>query len=217
MVFKRRDKRRPLIWLSDLLWPKGGWHRAARYLQHRLHRLPDTPQKISRGVAAGVFACFTPLFGMHFFVAVLIAKIIRGNFIAALLGTFAGNPLTYVPIGVVSLKMGHFLLGTQFDHANERSFVGKFFDAATDFWTNFKAIFTGADANWDGLILFGREVFLPYLVGGIIPGLVAAIASYYVMLPMVLAYQSRRKKRLRVKLEKLRKRAAGEDGRGKRM
>ncbi|WP_417250502.1 DUF2062 domain-containing protein [Celeribacter sp.] len=216
MVFKRRDKLSPLMWLSNVLWPKGGWHRAALYLRHRLHRLPDTPQKIARGVAAGVFVSFTPFFGLHFVIAFLGAKLVRGNFIAALLGTFVGNPLTYVPIGVISLKMGHFMLGTAFDHAHERSFVGKFFDAARDFWINFKALFTGADANWDGLIVFGREVFLPYLVGGILPGLVAAIAAYYLTLPMIVAYQARRKKRLRAKLEKLRKRAAGEKVSGKR-
>ena len=31
--------------------------------------------------------------------------------LAALTGTFFGNPLTYVPIGVISLNFGCFILG----------------------------------------------------------------------------------------------------------
>ncbi|WP_417258237.1 DUF2062 domain-containing protein [Celeribacter sp.] len=204
MVFKRRNKLPPLTWLARSLWPKGGWHRAALYLQHRLHRLPDTPQTISRGVFAGIFSVFTPFFGLHFFVAYALVKLVRGNVIAALLATFVGNPLTYVPIGIVSLKMGHFILGTEFDHVHERSFLGKFVDAADDFWRNFLAIFSDADANWDALGRFFHEVFLPYLVGGIVPGLVAGLVGYYVTLPMIVAYQARRRKKFKAKLEKLR-------------
>ncbi|EKE74084.1 MULTISPECIES: DUF2062 domain-containing protein [Roseobacteraceae] len=208
MVFKRREKLTPLKWLSQVIWPKGGWSRAARYLQHRLHRLPDTPHKIARGVFAGVFTVFTPLFGFHFFIAYAIAKLTRGNVIAALLATFVGNPLTYVPIGVISMKMGHFILGTRFNHEAERSLVGKFFDAADDFWQNFLALFTERDTNWDALIRFFHEIFLPYLVGGILPGIVAGLAAYYVTLPMIAAYQKSRRGRLKAKLEELRRKKA---------
>ena len=111
MVFKRRD-RRP-IWkvVVDFIYPRGGWTRAATYVKYRLRRLPDTPEKISRGVWAGVFAAFTPFYGMHFLVAFILARLMRGNVIAALMATFFGNPLTYVPIGVAALWTGHWLLG----------------------------------------------------------------------------------------------------------
>lgn len=205
MVFKRRDKLTPQQWLAQALWPKRGWGRAVQYMKHRLHRLPDTPHKIARGVFAGVFTVFTPFFGLHFIIAALLAKLMRGNVIAALLATFVGNPLTYVPIGVISLKMGHFLLGTRFDPHHERSFIGKFFDAADDFWRNFLALFTDRDSNWDAVIRFLHEIFFPYLVGGIIPGLIAGLAAYYITLPMITAYQARRRGKLKAKLEELRR------------
>nr|WP_319249012.1 DUF2062 domain-containing protein [uncultured Celeribacter sp.] len=208
MVFKRRDKLTPLKRLAQAVWPKGGWSRAVRYMKHRLHRLPDTPRKIARGVAAGVFTVFTPFYGLHFVLAFVFAKVVRGNVLAALLATFVGNPLTYVPIGVFSMKMGHFLLGSQFDHAHERSFVGKFFDAGDDFWQNFMALFTDRDANWDGLIRFAHEIFLPYLVGGILLGLAAAVAAYSLSWPMIAAYQARRSGALRAKLEERRRKKA---------
>ncbi|SFK14000.1 DUF2062 domain-containing protein [Celeribacter neptunius] len=210
MVFKRREKLKPLEWLAQVFWPRGGWSRAVRYLRHRLHRLPDTPHKIARGVFAGVFVVFTPLFGLHFLLAFLLAKLMRGNVIAALLATFVGNPLTYVPIGVISMTSGHFILGTEFDHHHDRSFVGKFFDAADDLWSNFFALFTDRDANWDGLIRFFHEVFLPYAVGGIIPGIMAGLAAYYLILPMVAAYQHRRRGKLKAKLEELRRKKAAQ-------
>lgn len=204
MVFKRRDKLSPLKWLGRSLWPQGGWSRAVKYLRLRLNRLPDTPQKISRGVGLGVFTVFTPFYGLHFFIAYGLAKLFRGNSIAALLATFVGNPLTYVPIGIVSLKMGHFILGTEFDHANERSFVGKSFDALHDLLGNLSVLVSGGQAEWAGLLRFLNEIFLPYLVGGILPGAVAGIAAYYVTLPMIVAFQLRRRKKLQAKLQKMR-------------
>lgn len=212
MVFKRRDKLTPLRWLARWFWPQGGWSRAAKYLHLRLHRLPDTPHKIARGVFAGVFTVFSPFYGLHFIVAFLIAKLLRGNVIAALVATFVGNPLTYVPIGIVSLKMGHFMLGTEFDHANERSFVGKSYDALRELWGNILSIVSGKEAEWAGIYRFLQEIFLPYLVGGILPGLVAGLAAYYVTLPMVAAFQLRRRKKLKAKLDELRRnRQAAQD------
>ena len=92
--------------VAEFFWPRGGWGRAALYVKHRMRRLPDTPEKIARGIFAGIFTVFSPFYGMHFVVAALIAFIVRGNVLAALLATFVGNPLTYVPIALVSIQTG---------------------------------------------------------------------------------------------------------------
>ena len=207
-MFKRRDKLTTWQSVTRALWPRGGWARALQYLKHRVHRLPDTPEKIARGIFAGVFTVFTPFFGLHFFVAAFLARAMRGNIVAALVATFVGNPLTYVPIAIVSLKMGHMMLGTRFDPNSHRSIGGKFVAAADDLWENLQALFTDADANWYALGVFWREVFLPYLVGGIIPGVVAALIGYYLSVPVIRAYQKRRRGKLKAKLEELRQRAA---------
>lgn len=205
MVFKRRD-RRP-IWkvVVDFIYPRGGWTRAATYVKYRLRRLPDTPEKISRGVWAGVFAAFTPFYGMHFLVAFILARLMRGNVIAALMATFFGNPLTYVPIGVSALWTGHWLLGTQPVEDMDASLGAKFAGAGGDLWHNFMSIFTPARMDWHGLHIFYDEVFFPYMVGGIIPGIVSATFCYYLSVPLIAAYQKRRKKALRAKLSQLQK------------
>mgnify|MGYP003905738571 FL=1 len=63
MVFKRREPLGWLAWMREMVYPSGGFRRATRYVIHRMSRLPDEPHRIARGVFAGVFVSFTPLFG----------------------------------------------------------------------------------------------------------------------------------------------------------
>ncbi len=203
MVFKRRDRRPAWKVLTEFLYPRGGWVRAFEYVKHRVRRLPDTPEKIARGVFAGVWTTFTPFFGFHFVVAFLLAKVMRGNILAALLATFFGNPLTYVPIAIVSLKTGHFMLGSS-PHADlETRISAKFAAAWGDLWHNFLALFGPEKMDWHGLAVFHDEVFLPFMVGGIVPGMIAGMVAYYLSVPVIRAYQNRRRKKLRNRLQAL--------------
>jgi uncharacterized protein (DUF2062 family) len=200
--------------LVDVLWPKGGWTRAATYVKHRLNRLPDSPHRIARGIMAGVFTVFTPFYGLHFFMAAGTALLLRGNVVAALLGTFVGNPLTYVPIGVISLQTGYAILGrpTLAEDELNRSLGRKFVDAGEDFWHNVVSIFSDKTADWTHLILFYHEVFFPYMIGGLLPGIVMALAAYYITLPIITAYQNRRRGLLRAKWAAMKeKKAQGEN------
>ncbi len=196
--------------IADFMYPRGGWTRAFHYIKHRVRRLPDSPERIARGIWAGVFTTFTPFYTLHFLVAFVIARVMRGNIFAALMATFFGNPLTYVPIGFVSLKMGHYLLGNTFREQEARSFVGKFIDAGEDLRKNFAALFTGGEPDWQGLSVFYDQVFYPYLIGGIIPGVICATVCYAVSLPLIQAYKKRRRKVIKKKFEAIRKKAEAE-------
>ena len=207
MIFKRRDPKPTLRAMAEFMWPRGGWTRAFHYVKHRMRRLPDTPERIARGIWAGVFTTFTPFYGMHFIVAALISRAMRGNLLAALMATFFGNPLTYVPIGLSSLSMGHWILGSPMIDGEHRSFGGKFFDAAYDLLSNFIAMFTSQTADWSGLAVFWREIFYPYLIGGIVPGMICATICYYLSVPLLRAYQKRRKGLIKAKFEALKKKA----------
>lgn len=195
MVFKRRDKRPILDVILRFFWPKGGWGRAFYYIKHRLRRLPDTPDRIARGIWAGVYTTFTPFYGLHFLHAAALARVMNGNILAALLATFFGNPLTYLPIGIVAMKTGHFLLGNDYSHTDhhQATFVGKFVDAGHDLKDNFLSLFTGATPDWTNLIRFYDEIFFPYLIGGILPGVIVSTIIYFVSLPLIRAYQKRRR------------------------
>lgn len=205
MVFKRRDRRPVTRIVVEAFYPKGGWGRAISYVRLRLGRLPGTPEYIARGICAGVFTTFTPFYGLHFVTAALIATVMRGSILAAILGTFFGNPLTYLPIGVISLKTGYFLLGMQRDHEAGHSLGAKFMKAGGDLWDNFLALFTGAPQNWAHLAKFYNDVFFPYMIGGIIPGIIAGVIAYFISVPLLRAYQKRRQGKMRAKFEALKK------------
>ncbi|WP_040609389.1 DUF2062 domain-containing protein [Pseudooceanicola batsensis] len=208
MVFKRRD-RRPLWQMAvEFFWPRGGWGRAFHYVKHRMRRLPDTPEKIARGIFAGIVTIFTPFYGLHFLTAAILATITRGNILAALLATFVGNPLTYVPIGLISVQTGYFLLGRPLgSHGDGENFVKKFILAAEDLRDNVIALFTNQDADWTALGVFYHDIFYPYMIGGIIPGLIGGIVGYYVSVPLIRAYQARRRGALKTKLAAMRAKA----------
>ena len=203
MVFKRRKRRSWARATVETFWPRGGWGRAAQYVKHRLRRLPDSPHRIARGIWSGVFISFTPLYGLHFLVSAGFAWLIRGNVVAALLATFFGNPITFPIIAAVSLRLGNWMLYGEFSAAGEGRLGEKFSGAFEDLWHNAKAIFTPEVAHWGGLADFYRDVFLPYTVGGIIPGLITATVIYSLSLPVITAYQNRRRGRIQAKLAEI--------------
>lgn len=201
-MFKRRDKRSWLQLIADSLYPRGGWGRAASYVMHRLRRLPDPPYRIARGIFAGVAISFTPFYGLHFIMSASLAWAVRGNVLAALLATFVGNPLTYVPIAVISLQTGHFLLGTEFDPDVDRSVIRGFTRATGELFENLWRWVTGRPTDWEDLAPFYHDIFVPFAVGGILPGIVAGLIAYYVSAPLITAYQKRRLAKLREKAAK---------------
>lgn len=194
MVFKRRDARPWGRIAREFIYPRGGWKRAAYYVTHRLRRLPDAPHRIARGIFAGVFISFTPLFGFHFIGGALIAWLIRGNILAALLATFVGNPVTMPFIAITAVETGHWMLGIE-KPLDLVSIFAAFSSAGTELWQNLVAAFNGEPRHWSSLHHFFQTIYLPYLVGGIIPGIVVSAGFYYGSLPIIGAYQKHRKKK----------------------
>lgn len=191
MVFKRRDKPSLGLRLRAIVYPPGGWKRAFSYTWHRLRRLPDRPGRIARGVACGVFVCFTPFFGFHFLLAVLLAWMIQGNKVAAFLSTLVGNPLTFPLIAAMSIELGEFVLRVETPIPLSQV-LPAFAAAFGELTSNLVTVVTRGGANWDRLQAFFTTVVLPYAVGGFVPGLIAGGLSHAVTLRVVLAYQARR-------------------------
>lgn len=209
MLFKRRTKRNFRQWLLMMFYPKGGWMRAASYVSHRLRRLPDSPERIAAGIGAGVCVSFTPLFGLHFLGAALIAWLFRGNILASLLATFFGNPITFPFIVAASTELGSVLLGAP-DPLPLSQLMTAFGQASGELTGNFRAFFDGSPLHWDRFLRFFQKVFLPYLVGGMVAGAVAGVIGYFVSLPVIRAYQARRRKKMQERFERIRQQKAAE-------
>lgn len=213
MVFKRRERLGWIAWLREMVYPTGGFRRATQYVIHRMRRLPDRPHRIARGVFAGCLIGFLPLPGLQFLGAALLAWIMRGNILAALLGTFNSNPITTPFFAVGAISLGHWMLGINTPLSAE-AIGDAFADAGRDLWHNFISIFGPEKMHWEGLDQFWDTVYVPYFIGAILPGLVLSAGFYYITIPLVQAYQNkqaakvdeRREKRqnLRSKLDALR-------------
>jgi hypothetical protein len=176
MIFKRRDRPPLRDRLREVLYPRKGFWRGMDYIRKRLHRLPDSPHRIALGFACGAVASFTPFFGVHIVLAAALAWLLRGNILAAAFGTMVGNPLTFPFIAAFSLETGWRILGTRTRFAESDYSIG---------WL------------WENIEL----IFLPYLVGGILPGLLCGVVCYWFIGPIVEAYQKRRRRRLEQRAE----------------
>ncbi|MHA1527804.1 MAG: DUF2062 domain-containing protein [Alphaproteobacteria bacterium] len=179
MIFKRRDKPPFLDRLREIVYPRKGLWRGMGYIRKRLHRLPDNPHRIALGFACGAAASFTPFFGFHIVIAAAVAWLLRGNILAAAFGTIVGNPITFPFIAAFSLETGWRILGTVTRHAESDFSVGWLLDNI-------------------------EQIFLPYLVGGIMPGLLCGVVCYWFIGPIVEAYQNRRRRRLAERAEQWR-------------
>lgn len=204
MVFKRRDPLSWGAWLREQIYPRSGFRRATRYVIHRMRRLPDQPHKIARGVFAGSLVGFLPLPGMQFIAAWAASRAINGNLLAALLATFNTNPVTTPFFAVMAMSLGHWILGIEkplsWDYIS-----GATEQAAGDLWFNFRALFTADVARWDGLIQFWHEIYWPYFIGALGPGILLSLVGYYITIPLVEAYQKARAAKADDRKEKRRK------------
>ncbi len=212
-MFKRRRPRGWWDWLTEQVYPKRGFKRQIVYIWHRLRRLPDPPHRIARGVFAGTFVNFPPILGVQMISAASLAWLMRGNIIAALLATFLSNPVTTPVIAYVSLETGYWLLGMP-QNVNLSNVLDAFTGATSDLWFNVKAAFGPEKAHWGGLYVFWKQIYLPYLVGSILPGIATSLVCYWLTIPVLTAYQALRRRRLMARFATLRKKAAakGDDG-----
>ena len=191
MVFKRAKPLGWWAWLVAMVYPRGGFVRATRYVMHRMSRLPDQPHRVARGVFAGSLVGFLPLPGLQFLAAWGAARLVRGNVLAALLGTFNTNPITTPFFAVFALSFGHWILGIEAP-LSARGIGKAFANAGEDLWRNFIAIFTDDKMQWGGLLRFWNEIYLPYFIGAFIAGVVLSANAYYLTIPIVRAYQKAR-------------------------
>lgn len=89
------------------------------YLE-RLKNIEASPKSIAAGVAIGVFFAFSPLFGAHMVLAVLISWLLSANIPSAVIGTTLCNPLTAPIIFGIDYKLGKALVSliSSYTHSN---------------------------------------------------------------------------------------------------
>ena len=202
-MFRRREKRSFLKLCWEVILSIKGLYRAIEYIKIRIKRIPDTPHKISLGVSCGIFASFTPFFGLHFVIAGLLSYLIRGNVLASLIGTFVGNPITFPFITLFNLKLGELLVGKGESTKYEaREIFEGFLDVIFLFYKKFFTEGSFVENSSPKATDFIYTVFLPYSLGGVILGIMSSIISYFLLRSLVDSYQKRKKKRKKIRQER---------------
>jgi uncharacterized protein (DUF2062 family) len=171
MLFRRREAESFFERMRVHLWPRRSWSRSSRYVVHRLRRLSATPHAVALGFAVGAFSAITPFLGTHMMMAAVLAWVVGGSIVAAILGTFLGNPLTYPLIWYTTYQAGNLMLGGSFARHKIDLSAGIFQTSLHNLW----------------------PILKPMSLGCIPVGLAAAVVSYILVKPMVEAYQHRRR------------------------
>ena len=77
-----------------------------RSIKMKIYRIRDFPESVAIGLAWGVAISFTPLLGFHLIICYLGTIVMRGNLIAATVGSVIGNPWTFPFFFYVAYKLG---------------------------------------------------------------------------------------------------------------
>ena len=80
--------------------------RIFRIIKLKVYRIRDFPESVAIGLSWGVAVSFTPLLGFHLIICYLGTWLMRGNLIAATVGTIIGNPLTFPFLFYINYKIG---------------------------------------------------------------------------------------------------------------
>jgi uncharacterized protein len=177
-MFRRRDKLGLGQRIRNFVWPRAGWWRASKYVVYRVRRLPGAPARIALGFACGAFVSFTPLFGLHYLLAIALAWTLRSSVIASFLGANLG--WFYPFVLVWTYELGSWIIGA--------SGAGRL----------------PPHAGLGYLLHHPWSVFLPTTIGSIPIGLIIAAAAFAFTYWVVVAYRNFRRRRL---LQRLRRRA----------
>lgn len=166
-----------------MIWPRRSFSRSLRYMGKRITRITASPHAVAAGLAVGVFAAFTPFFGFHLILAVVLAYLIAGNIAAAALGTALANPLTIPFIWGGTYEVGRMMVHQQGDEQT----------------VPLTKILESEIFSKMSFVELWQPVLKPMLFGSLILGLGCAFAVYVVARWATSRYRDKRLQRIAVK------------------
>jgi uncharacterized protein (DUF2062 family) len=144
--------------------------------------LDEEPSRLATAMAVGVFIGFTPFYGLHTLLALLVAFLFRLNKVAIVTGAWINLPWFAPFVYAFCLRLGEAVLSGDFSGFS---------------WASVRVLAQGAGAYlhaspresagdlyrvlWDMLFVASRPLF----VGTILVGLVAGTITYFVTLEAI--------------------------------
>jgi uncharacterized protein (DUF2062 family) len=148
--------------------------RWSRYTYLRVVRIKAPAESIALGLALGVFAGALPFLSLQMAIAVALALLLRGNIIAAALGTWWSNPFNWAIIFPLFYMLGKVFVPVDVEHLGIHEFIRL-------------PLLELFERSWKWLLITS--------LGGIIAGIPLAVATYFITLRAVLIYHDRRARR----------------------
>jgi uncharacterized protein (DUF2062 family) len=143
------------------------WKQKLRSFLHDFKTLQGDPNYIAKGIAIGVFVGITPTIPLHTIIALALSFVFKSSKPAAAIGVWSGNPITVPFFYFGSYKIGMLLIGKS--------------DVLD------KSYFT-----IQGLLHHGIKTTVAMIFGGMILGIIPAIASYFISRSIFTAIQERK-------------------------
>ena len=147
--------------------PSGMKQRIQRWIG-RAKKLNGDPHYVAMGMAIGVFVALTPTIPFHTLIAILLSFILRASKAAAVIAVWISNPITIPFFYLASFKTGTFLF----------SISGPYH-------------FTAESVS--DMLKMGLNITIAAVSGGIILGILPAIAAYFITRKIVSNIRSREK------------------------
>ena len=142
-----------------------------RHLITRFKQLNGDPHYVALGMAIGVFISVTPTIPFHTVIALALAFILRGSKAAAAIGVWFSNPVTIPLFYKGSYDLGISILGN-----------------SAPFSTEYESILE--------LLKLGADVTIAMITGGVILGILPAIAAYFITRRIFIKLRLRKKSRI---------------------
>lgn len=131
-------------------------------------QIEGSPTRIALAFALGVFIAFFPILGIHTGLAIALAVALRLNKVAILTGAWLNNPWTLAPIYTTGTLLGCALLRVS------PSSVGE-----VDWSLHGRAFY-------ESLIAGFRPLLLPFVVGNLVSGVLAALVTFLLLRSLLL-------------------------------
>jgi len=137
----------------------------------RFKQLNGDPHYVALGMAIGVFISVTPTIPFHTVIALALAFILRGSKAAAAIGVWFSNPVTIPLFYKGSYDVGVSILGN-----------------SAPFSTEYESILE--------LLKLGADVTIAMITGGVILGILPAIAAYFITRRIFIKLRLRKKSKI---------------------
>jgi len=159
-------------------------NRAARYYYLKFLRLQGDPHSLALGVAVGLFVGITPTIPLHTALILILAWILRGNILAALIAATAiSNPLTWLPQYYFCWRLGSWLLPGRLSWPRIQELLG---------------LLTSGTGFKESLALLGQlglEAVAVMLVGGVLLAIPFTCAGYILSFKFFRALRKKRQEK----------------------